>query len=163
MLVCADVPAFAQAAGVWTVTPFAGAVAGGDLETGSASTGIALGVALSPHLALEGEISFARALEAITAQPDTRVVLGGGNLVYQPWSAFIAPYATGGVSLARLSRRLQGDGTGGATEVGFNLGGGGVVALGRQLSLRVDLWFFHLDNAPNFWRASAGFAVPLTR
>ena len=68
MLVCVDVPAVAQAEGVWTVTPFAGTFAGGDLETGRASIGIALGVAFRPHLALE----------AMTTQPDTHVVLGGG-------------------------------------------------------------------------------------
>ena len=84
-------------------------------------------------------------------------------MVYQPWSAFIVPYETGGVSLARLSRRLQGGGTGDATEVGFNLGGGGGVTRALQLSLCVDLRFFHLDDTPNFWRASAGLAVPLTR
>ena len=148
---------------VWTLTPFAGVVTGGDLVAPRPSPGVA--IAADGHLiAFEAELAFADDLPATTTRPGTAAVLGSGNVIYRPWSAVpVAPYVTAGGTLARLSQPVRGSVSRGGVMVGFNVGDGGSVALGGRLALRADLRFVHLDNAPNYWRSYAGLAVQLTR
>ncbi len=147
---------------LWSLTPFAGAVSGGDLAATTLSPGVAL-AAGGRHVALEVELAFDD-LVTRTTGPRTAAVVGSGNVLYRPWHAApITPYVTAGGSLARLRRSDPGGVVDSAVVVGFNVGGGGSVALGARLALRADVRFVHLDDAPNYWRSYAGLSVQLTR
>ena len=158
----ATVRAQSEPPSTWAVTPFVGRVFAGDLGRSATTFGVALSLRVAGPLGLEGELGYAPDLDPDVAR-DVSTLMVSGHLLYHFLAADrpVAPYASVGGALVRLATGVQ-DVVRSVVELAVTAGGGATVRIGRGLRVRADLRFVHVDNAPNFWRASGGLTVGLT-
>ena len=152
-------PASAQVSGggTWHVTPFLGAAFQSDATETTTTFGGAVGTAVITHLGLEAEIAVIPDL--LTRVGDFKAALLSGHVLYSPLgNAPVLPYGLVGGAFVRLTDEAQ---VGTATEVAMTLGGGVWVSVSDWISLRTDLRFIHVNNAPNLWRAYGGATFSL--
>ena len=153
-------PVYAQvsAAGTWHVTPFLGTAFKSDTTETTTTFGGAAGTAVTTHLGLEAEVAVIPDL--LTHVGDFKAALLSGHVLYSPLgNAPVLPYGLVGGAFVRLTDQTAQVGT--ATEIAITLGGGVWVPVSDWISLRIDLRFFHVNNAPNFWRVYGGATFSL--
>ena len=155
-------PAHAQVSwsGPWSMTPFVGQAFAGDLDERVESFGGAVARRFGSDVGLEAELGFVPRLVSQGTESD--VVLLAGHVLYHPTERVLfQPYGSVGGAFVRLtSGAAQADAS---TDVAMTLGGGGWVAMREWMALRVDARFFHVNNAPNFWRVYGGITFVLGR
>ena len=155
----AAAPAGAQpSAAGWTVSVVAGSLFDGDLAPGEREPtyGVGVGLGVGRGFSLEAEVA---AIPALSQFGEVALLVGTGSLLYHPFTAGrVTPYGMLGASLARLSTS-QAETT--DVELAVDVGGGLWVRVRGPFSLRADVRFIHIDNAPNFWRAAGGVTLGL--
>ena len=143
----------------WTVSLVAGSLFAGDLDAGECEPayGGAVGLGVGSGFSLEVEVA---AVPELRQFGGVELVLGTGSLLYHPLSAGrLTPYGMVGASLARISTMRAETPAETAVELAVDVGGGVWLWVAGPLALRADIRFIHIDNAPNFWRVSAGFTL----
>lgn len=161
-------PAAAQAPvsdpGTWTATPFVSLTFGGDGDSTSLGVGAAVGYDFTGLLSGEGEVAYVFDLAGGTDAVDWSVASLSANALYHfPLENGWAPYATGGLTLARASLTVA-DTTASTAEFGVNLGGGIKMGLTDTLTARADLRYFkYIDTAPDGFRIYGGLAWRVRR
>ena len=150
--------------GTWTVTPFLSFSFGGDGDSTSLGLGGAVAYDLSPVWSFEQELGYVFDLEGNSDLADASVLTVSGNALYHfalenGW----APYATGGLTISRSNRRIDGF-TSKTAEFGINLGGGVKMPLSDTLTARADLRYFkYIDTAPDGFRLYGGLMFRIGR
>lgn len=158
-------PAAAQAPvtepGTWTATPFLSLTFGGDGDSTSLGLGGAVGYDFTDVLSVEGELGYVFDLAGDSDATDWSVTSLSGNALYHfPLENGWAPYATGGLTIARSNLTIA-DAT---AEFGVNLGGGVKMGLTETLTARADLRYFkYVDTAPDGFRIYGGLTWRVRR
>ena len=150
--------------GTWSISPFLSLTFGGDGDSTSLGLGGSAGYDLTELWSVEGELGYVFDLAGDSDSSDWSVVSLSGNALYHfPLENGWAPYATGGLTVARSNLTIA-DATADTAEFGVNLGGGIKMPLTDALTVRGDLRYFkYVDTAPDGFRMYAGLMWRLRR
>jgi opacity protein-like surface antigen len=167
--VLAGMPAAAQAqtplpeAGTWDITPFLGIGFGGDTDGSTLLLGAAGGYHFTPLLTFEGELAILPDLYGDTDLINQRVTTVSGNVLYHfDTGGIILPYATVGLGFARVHTEndpLDIDDS--RTQLAVNLGGGIKADVAKNIQVRGDLRYVHVNDTPDYWRTYAGIVLKI--
>ena len=145
-------------------TPFIGFAFGGDLERAPVILGGAVGYALNPRWAIEGELSFMPdASEGQIVEFDTSLWSLSANVLYHFTGRRTTPYVTGGLGVVSANAEIEETGLvedDTSTKFAWNWGAGVKSALNNRLGIRGDFRYVTGDElVPDHWRLYGGLII----